>query len=179
MPAALPIIVAVSFLALASAPTLAQQQPGTSEPAAEQKAPGAAPAPMQVPNQTVPPRVESPAAPAPPQGESPAAPPRTAQDIFMPGRVIGQWMATDFIGSAVYGQNQEAVAEVKDMVIDHSGRIAAVVLSVGGFLGMGEKWVAVPYDAIRLTVRDGRAYLTIALTRADFEGAPSFSGSLN
>jgi hypothetical protein len=181
MPAVMPIIASIWSVLLLSTPTLAQQPPPGppgEQAGPQQKAPEPASAPMSppAPDQTTAPaeRQQTDSAAAPPRTAEPGAPPRTPEEVFLPKRILGQWMATGFIGSTVYGQNQEAIAEVKDLVIDKSGKIAAAILSVGGFLGMGEKWVAVHYDAIQLTVRDGRAYLTMALTRADLDRAPSY-----
>ena len=62
----------------------------------------------------------------------------------------GQMMGSDLRGSNVYGMNNESIGDVKDLVIDRDGRVAAVIIGVGGFLGIGEKDVAVPYQALQI-----------------------------
>jgi putative membrane protein len=60
-------------------------------------------------------------------------------------------MASDLRGTKVYGADNQSIGNIDDIVLDRNGRIAAVVVGVGGFLGIGEKNVAVPFDAIQIT----------------------------
>ncbi|MEP2744138.1 PRC-barrel domain-containing protein, partial [Bauldia litoralis] len=69
----------------------------------------------------------------------------------------------------------EAIGDVNDLVVAPDGGIAAVVIGVGGFLGIGEKDVAVPFD--RLTWRtdeDGESWPVLATTQEELESAPAF-----
>jgi putative membrane protein len=59
-------------------------------------------------------------------------------------------MASDLRGTRVYGSNDENVGSIDDIVLDRNGRIVAVVVGVGGFLGIGEKNVAIPFEAIEI-----------------------------
>ena len=54
-----------------------------------------------------------------------------------------QFRASKMIGSTVYDVQNQNIGSVKDLVIDRDGRVAAVVVDVGSFLGMGGKYVAV------------------------------------
>ena len=47
-------------------------------------------------------------------------------------------------------------------------------LGVGGFLGIAEKDVAVPFDAVKRTTKDGKIYLTLDTTKDALKGAPGF-----
>jgi sporulation protein YlmC with PRC-barrel domain len=58
------------------------------------------------------------------------------------------WRASKFMGVDIYGTNNEKIGDVKDIVLDHQGVIQAVVIGVGGFLGIGEKNVAVPFKSV-------------------------------
>ncbi|MEQ8696847.1 MAG: PRC-barrel domain-containing protein [Bauldia litoralis] len=86
--------------------------------------------------------------------------------------------ASDIIGSTVYSSAEaegEAIGDVNDLVVAPDGGIAAVVIGVGGFLGIGEKDVAVPFD--RLTWRtdeDGESWPVLATTQEELESAPAF-----
>jgi hypothetical protein len=51
------------------------------------------------------------------------------------------------------------------VLIDKDGRIGAFIVSVGGFLGVGEKHVAVPFQAVHATQRDGKWWLTMNAVR--------------
>ena len=61
----------------------------------------------------------------------------------------GQWRASKLVGVKVYNDNNENIGEISDIIIDKSGKVDTVVLGVGGFLGMGEHYVAVPMDRLK------------------------------
>ena len=61
----------------------------------------------------------------------------------------GDWRASKVAGLNVYNDKNESIGTVNDLLMDKSGNIKAVVLGVGGFLGMGEHLVAVPYDKVK------------------------------
>jgi hypothetical protein len=56
----------------------------------------------------------------------------------------------------VYNQNNETIGDISELIVDNSGKIQAVVVGVGGFLGIGERDVAFPFDQIRF-VNEPRA----------------------
>ena len=61
----------------------------------------------------------------------------------------GLWRASKLDGVNVYNNANEKVGDISDVLFDQSGRVEAIVIGVGGFLGLGERNVAVPYDQIR------------------------------
>lgn len=61
----------------------------------------------------------------------------------------GQWRASKMIGLKIYNDNNESLGSVNDMLLDEKGDTKAVVIGVGGFLGVGERYVAVPFDKIK------------------------------
>jgi sporulation protein YlmC with PRC-barrel domain len=61
----------------------------------------------------------------------------------------GDWRASKIVGLSVYNDNNESVGSINDLLTDKNGNIKAVVLGVGGFLGVGEHLVAVPFDKIK------------------------------
>src|SRR6202051_4112027 len=61
----------------------------------------------------------------------------------------GNWRASKVVGLSVYNDNNESLGSINDLLMDKSGNIKAVVLGVGGFLGVGEHLVAVPLDKIK------------------------------
>ena len=63
----------------------------------------------------------------------------------------GDWRASKLVGLKVYNDNNENVGSINDMIVDKSGAIKAVVIGVGGFLGMGEHLVAVPLAKIKFS----------------------------
>ena len=61
----------------------------------------------------------------------------------------GQYRASKFIGVNIYNNSDENVGEVNEIIVDKDGTIQAVVIGVGGFLGIGEKDVALPFKSIK------------------------------
>ena len=77
------------------------------------------------------------------------------------------------IGSKVVNQQAEDLGKIEDIVVDvEAGRIAYAVLSFGGFLGMGDKYFAIPWEAFRFNVTDKRAKLNV--DKKLLENAPGF-----
>lgn len=88
-------------------------------------------------------------------------------------------LATKFIGSSVYTAANENIGDINDMIFDDKGMIKAVIIGVGGFLGMGEKDVALPLDKITITKDENNAVkLTIQATRDELDKAPAFDKTL-
>jgi sporulation protein YlmC with PRC-barrel domain len=63
----------------------------------------------------------------------------------------GDWRASKVVGLNVYNDNNESIGSINDLLTDKTGNIKAVVIGVGGFLGVGTHLVAVPYDKIKFT----------------------------
>jgi hypothetical protein len=72
---------------------------------------------------------------------------------FMTQQQPGQWLASRLIGTTVVGANNESIGDVNDVLMERDGRAAAVVVGVGGFLGIGEKDVAVAFSALEFSSR--------------------------
>src|SRR5215211_4594154 len=61
----------------------------------------------------------------------------------------GEWRASKLVGLNVYNQANEKIGDINEVILDKSGKVAKVILGVGGFLGMGEHDVAVPFDKLK------------------------------
>jgi sporulation protein YlmC with PRC-barrel domain len=72
-------------------------------------------------------------------------------DRFLTRIEPDQIQASRLIGTTVVGQNNEAIGDINDVIVDRNGQAVAVVVGVGGFLGIGEKDVAVPFQAVAFT----------------------------
>jgi hypothetical protein len=102
-----------------------------------------------------------------------AVPPE--QMAFLTVQDDAQILASDeVIGTAVHNINDEEVGSIADLVMDQDHKLAGVVLSVGGFLGVGDKWVAVPVEQIELPKGDQPARLLVAVTEEQLTNAPDF-----
>jgi hypothetical protein len=86
--------------------------------------------------------------------------------------------ASDWIGETVYAsesENAETVGEINDLVVSTDGKIEAVLIEVGGFLGVGEKDVAVNFDDLKFVSKDGGdSYVVLETSKAELDAAPSF-----
>jgi hypothetical protein len=86
-----------------------------------------------------------------------------------------QFLANDeVIGAEVHNVMDEEVGTIADLVMDEDQKLVGVVLSVGGFLGIGDKWVAVPVDEITFPSDDQPARLRVAVTEEQLGNAPDF-----
>jgi sporulation protein YlmC with PRC-barrel domain len=99
---------------------------------------------------------------APPAGST-AAPAQMGTGNWMTQEQPGQWRASKLEGLDIYNQNNEKIGDISELLVDSSGKIQAVVVGVGGFLGIGERDVAIPFDQIKL-VNEPRAVATTATT---------------
>jgi sporulation protein YlmC with PRC-barrel domain len=61
----------------------------------------------------------------------------------------GQWRASKLIGINVYNEANEKIGDIEELIVDKSSKVDSVVLGVGGFLGMGEHYVAVPMEKLK------------------------------
>ena len=96
----------------------------------------------------------------------------------------GQWRASKLEGLDVYNPNNEKIGDISELLVDSSGKIQAVVVGVGGFLGIGERDVAIPMDQIKF-VNEPRAAASASNTATGTAGttagpaanAPATTGS--
>jgi hypothetical protein len=63
----------------------------------------------------------------------------------------GTWRASKVVGLNVYNDKNENIGAINDLLMDKGGSIKAAVISVGGFLGMGSRLVALPYEKIKFS----------------------------
>jgi sporulation protein YlmC with PRC-barrel domain len=85
----------------------------------------------------------------------------------------GDWRSSKVVGLKVYNDNNESLGSINDLLMDKNGSIKAVVLGVGGFLGVGQHLVAVPLDKVKF-VNEPVAYTGTASNT----GAPGGAGAM-
>jgi len=86
----------------------------------------------------------------------------------------GSWRTSKLVGLNVYNDSNESIGSVNDLLTDKSGDIKAVVIGVGGFLGIGEHLVAVPIDKVKF-VDEPIAYTGASSAPASGGARPSTS----
>jgi sporulation protein YlmC with PRC-barrel domain len=129
-----------------------------------------------------------PAAPKPdamaPAGDAAQAPAAavttdTAQaggGTYLTEQAADQVSANTYIGQPVYNGQNESIGDVNDLIMKKDGGLVAAVIGVGGFLGIGEKNVAVPMDKVTVSQnnQDGTVKLTTSETAETLKAAPEF-----
>jgi sporulation protein YlmC with PRC-barrel domain len=63
----------------------------------------------------------------------------------------GTWRASKVVGLNVYNEQNENVGSINDLLMDKSGNVKAAVISVGGFLGLGSRYVAIAFDKMKFS----------------------------
>lgn len=86
--------------------------------------------------------------------------------------------AEELMGTTVYGADDANIGEIGDILMTADGKIDAYVIDVGGFLGVGEKKVAVGSDNLAFMVdADGKKYLYTTFTKEQLDAQPAYDAS--
>jgi sporulation protein YlmC with PRC-barrel domain len=99
--------------------------------------------------------------------------PARATDMMatLPG---GALPISDYYNQAVYDNRDNKVGDVNDLLLDNGGKINAVIVGVGGFLGVGEKNVAVPFSSLKVAEKNGSRYLVLETNKEALQTAPGY-----
>jgi sporulation protein YlmC with PRC-barrel domain len=89
------------------------------------------------------------------------------------------WLASDIYKADVYDNSEDKIGTVTDLIMDNTGTVTTAVVSVGGLLGVGAKDVAVPFNALKVTSRDGKDWLVLNETKDQLKAAPAFDKKTN
>jgi hypothetical protein len=113
-----------------------------------------------------------------PQSIDPAAP-KSAEAASGPQFLMKQasddWLATNLIGQPVYNAQDEVVGDINDLVTDQNGKVVAALIGSGGFLGLGEKAVALRFEDLRLARDESNTIKIIAdLNQETLAAAPDY-----
>jgi sporulation protein YlmC with PRC-barrel domain len=81
---------------------------------------------------------------------------------------------TNYYKQDVYDPTDNKIGQVVDVLVDQEGRVSALIIGVGGFLGAGEKDVAVPFNAVKGTKKNDKWYLVMHTTKDALNGAPGY-----
>lgn len=167
--AALATVLAIPAYAQSSNPPAAQP------PTTAQSAP-AAPA-----EKTAPPiNDKSSATPAPAPATSAAADTKAdkKQAGFVQNQDSSEWRSSKLVGASVYGPDDKSIGSIDDLIVDEKGAIKAAVIGVGGFLGVGQKDVAVPFESLQIKRKQNSSSIekiTVTYTKDQLSNAPKFA----
>ena len=89
----------------------------------------------------------------------------------------GLWQGSKLIGLNVYNEKNEKIGDIKQLMVDKQGKIESVVIGVGGFLGMGERDVAVKFSEIKFSDQPVSSSSSSSSTSRSTTGAAGTSSS--
>ena len=93
----------------------------------------------------------------------------------------GQILASSLLGKTVYSSVKDVdgvrtiIGDVNDIVLSEDGSVQAAVVGVGGFVGLGEKDVAVDFERLQWMSWDNERHLVMASSKNELESAPEFN----
>jgi len=153
--------IATALAALLAAPVLAQNPPPAAPSTGAQQT-----APMPTTPHTPPPA---------PTAAAPDSTGAAGELRFVKAQQAEEMLASTLLGTSVYNGENQSLGEINDVLLDADGQLRTVVIGVGGFLGIAERDVAVPWKALGVS-RDENQDLMLRLdvSREQLENAPEF-----
>jgi PRC-barrel domain len=102
--------------------------------------------------------------------------PAHAEGMFIAEQKLTEYLAKDrLLGAKVKGADGKIVGDIEDLIINGDGQVVGAIMGVGGFLGVGEKKVAVEIKALGLEVTDGKMNVTLSsATKEALTAAPAY-----
>lgn len=101
--------------------------------------------------------------------------PTTAGPAEIFARLPAGTTVTNFYKQSVYDPSDNKIGEIDDALIDKEGRVTAIIIGVGGFLGIGEKDVAVPFSSVRASEKNNKWHLVLNTNPEALKAAPGFT----
>jgi sporulation protein YlmC with PRC-barrel domain len=114
-----------------------------------------------------------------PQQPAPMSRPAMEPKIPIAGQIVTQdantVLATDLIGESVYGLDKVKIGKISDLIFSKDGKsVEGIVIGVGGFLGIGEKSVALKMDRLQMSRDQDGLRLVMDVRKEELANAPSF-----
>ncbi len=121
----------------------------------------------------------APTIPAPIPVPSLVAPLATGEMFYNGNWSPTHWRASETMGQTVYNRTNDKLGEIQELLIEGNGQVVAAVIGMGGFLGMGERDVAINYRALQITRDpDGKSRLVVDADKATLLNAPAYKTTL-
>jgi len=115
------------------------------------------------------------------QAPTPAPTPRTTTTVGVGGDTkimtdvpANSMPVTNYYKQNVYDPSNNKIGDVDDVLLGADGKINALVIGVGGFLGIGEKHVIVPFTAVKADRKDNKWTLVMSSSKDELKSAPGF-----
>jgi hypothetical protein len=97
---------------------------------------------------------------------------------FVQQQSQNEWRGSKLIGASVYGPDDKSIGSIDDVIVASDGQIKAAVIGVGGFLGVGQKDVAVPFNSLQVMQKADSSSIekiTVTYTKDQLKDAPKFA----
>ena len=89
------------------------------------------------------------------------------------------WPITNWYKQAVHDLAGNKIGEIADVLVNHDGKNTAVLIGVGGFIGIGEKYVAAPFDAVHFHKKDNAWSAIVNTNKEALKNAPGYKYDRN
>jgi len=93
---------------------------------------------------------------------------------FVKTQAIGEQSTSSLIGLRVENAAGDKLGDINYLVLDNAGKVSTAVIGVGGFLGVGEKNVGVPFNEIKFSEKDGNPVALIDASKDNLSSAPNY-----
>jgi sporulation protein YlmC with PRC-barrel domain len=103
--------------------------------------------------------------------------PSTGRSVVTNPSSTNQLLASDIYKANVYDPSEHKIGDVSDLMIDSNGNVTAAIISVGGFLGVGQKDVVIPFKELQISTRDGKNWLVLNRTKDELKTAPAYNNT--
>ncbi len=87
------------------------------------------------------------------------------------------WLASDIYKANVYDPSENKIGDVTDLMIDSNGNVTAAIIGVGGFLGVSQKEVVIPFKELNFLTRDGKDRFVLNRTKEELKLAPAYNNT--
>ena len=97
---------------------------------------------------------------------------------FVQNQDSSEWRSSKLVGTSVYGPDNKSIGSIDDLIVDREGGIKAAVIGVGGFLGVGQKDIAVPFSALNIQRKANSSSIdriTVTYSKQQLSQAPTFA----
>lgn len=157
------ILPVILLLAPGAATAAAQTAPAPAAASPSLPAPAPAPpsAPAPAPTPAAAPEAAKPPPPPPPK-------PPAAQELIYSGE------ATSILGRQVRDPEHRVLGRIVDVLVDDAGQPRAAIIDLGGFLGVGDRRIAVAWRALHFAVAAGHDTITLDMTLDQIKATPDF-----
>lgn len=115
----------------------------------------------------------APAAPPAPEAKSGPPPSTAATPAVEP---VDKHQVVAILGRPVFGAEKQQIGTLADVLVDGTGQPQAAVLDIGGFMGLGQRTIAVHWNLLHFSPADQKAPITLSLTLDQIKAMPEYKG---